>query len=62
MHDVIGTIDHHAPGLGTVDFETISRFLPADVFRTCEFQNFNDPEQVKSGLEFLAEHGCIKKI
>ena len=39
-----------------------SRYLPADAFRTCEFQNFNSPEQVKAGLEFLAEHGCIKKL
>ena len=36
-------------------------YLPEDAFRTCEFQNFNSPEQVKAGLEFLAEHGCIKK-
>ena len=62
LHDVIGTIDHHAPGLGTVDFETISHYLPTEAFRTCEFQNFNNPEQVKAGLEFLAEQGCIKKI
>ena len=62
LHDVIGTTDHYAPGLGKVDFETISRYLPADAFRTCEFQNFNSPEQVKAGLKFLAEYGCIKKI
>ena len=62
LHDVINTADHYAPGLGNVDFETIYRYLPADAFRTCEFQNFNSPEQVKAGLEFLAEHGCIKKL
>ena len=62
LHDVIGTTDHFAPGQGTVDFELISRYLPAEAFRTCEFQNFNSPEQVRAGLEFLAEHGCIKKI
>ncbi len=62
LHDVINTADHYAPGAGNVDFETIYRYLPSDAFRTCEFQNFNSPEQVKAGLEFLAEHGCIKKL
>jgi HAD superfamily hydrolase (TIGR01549 family) len=62
MHDVINTADHYAPGLGNVDFESIYSYLPADAFRTCEFQNFNSPEQVKAGLEFLADHGCVKKL
>ena len=62
LHDVINTADHYAPNLGKVDYQTIYRYLPADAFRTCEFQNFNSPEQVKAGLEFLAEHSCIKKL
>jgi putative hydrolase of the HAD superfamily len=62
LHDVINTADHYAPGLGNMEFETTGNYLPVDAFRTCEFQNFNSPEQVKAGLEFLAEHGCIKKI
>jgi len=62
LHDVINTVDHYAPGLGNVDFETVYRYLPPDAFRTCEFQNFNTPEQVKAGLVFLVEHGCIKKL
>jgi sugar phosphate isomerase/epimerase len=62
LHDVINTTDHYAPGLGNLDFETTGDYLPADAFRTCEFQNSNSPEQVKAGLEFLAEHGCIKKL
>lgn len=62
LHDVITTTDHYAPGLGSVDFESAGGYLPAEAFRTCEFQNFNSPEQVKSGLDFLVEHGCIKKL
>jgi HAD superfamily hydrolase (TIGR01549 family) len=62
LHDVINTTDHYAPGLGNLDFKTTGDYLPADAFRTCEFQNSNSPEQVKAGLEFLAEHGCIKKL
>lgn len=62
LHDVITTTDHYAPGLGSVDFETAGGYFPSEAFRTCEFQNFNSPEQVKSGLDFLVEHGCIKKL
>jgi len=60
LHDVIGIVDHYAPGLGEVDFDMIVPYLPENAFRTCEIQTFNAPEQVKAGLKFLAEHGCIK--
>lgn len=60
LHDIIGIADHYAPGLGEVDFDRLAAYLPADAFRTCEFQMVNTTEQVKAGLKFLAEHGCIK--
>lgn len=60
LHDVRGTTDHYAPGLGIVDFDMVARYLPEGAIRTCEFQNFNTPEQVQAGLRFLAERGCIK--
>jgi sugar phosphate isomerase/epimerase len=60
LHDVLGTTDHYAPGLGNVDFDMVAAYLPENAFRTCEFQTFNTPEQVKTGLKMLVEHGCIK--
>jgi sugar phosphate isomerase/epimerase len=60
LHDVIGVTDHYAPGLGEVDFSMVAKYLPENAFRTCEFQTFNTPEQVRAGLKFLFEHGCIK--
>jgi sugar phosphate isomerase/epimerase len=60
LHDVIGIADHYAPGLGEVDFDKLAAYLPTDAFRTCEFQVVNTTEQVKAGLKFLVEHGCIK--
>ncbi len=62
LHDVAGTSDHYAPGLGDVDFTKAGASLPQNCFRTCEFQTFNTPEQVKAGLAYLAEHGCIKTL
>lgn len=60
LHDVRGTTDHYAPGLGMVDFDMIAAYLPDSAFRTCEFQTFNTPEEVRAGLKFLAERGCIR--
>jgi sugar phosphate isomerase/epimerase len=60
LHDVLGTSDHYAPGLGNVDFSMVAAYLPENAFRSCEFQTFNTPEQVKAGLEFLVKQGCIK--
>ncbi|RPJ24395.1 MAG: HAD family hydrolase [Chloroflexi bacterium] len=62
LHDVIGTTDHYAPGLGQVDFAMVAAYLPENAFRTCEFQTFNTPEQVNAGLKLLVEHGCIKTL
>lgn len=60
LHDVVGLTDHYAPGLGEVDFSMVAAYLPDDAFRTCEFQTFNTPEQVKAGLQVLIERGCVK--
>ncbi len=62
LHDVIGTADHFAPGLGEVDFTSVAASLPENSFRTCEFQAFNTFEHVKAGLRFLADHGCIRTL
>jgi hypothetical protein len=36
--------------------------LPDGAIRTFELQVTNSPEQVKAGLKFLVEHGCVKPI
>jgi len=60
LHDVRGTTDHYAPGRGTVDFDMVAAYLPESAFRTCEFQTFNTPAEVRAGLKFLVEHSCVK--
>lgn len=62
LHDVVGLNDHHAPGLGEVDFDMVVSYLPADAIRTFELQANNTPEQVKAGLNYLIEHGCVKPM
>ncbi len=59
LHDVIGIDDHQYPGSGHVDWAMVARYLPADALRTCEFQNFNSPEQVIAGVHWLEEKGCL---
>jgi hypothetical protein len=38
----------------------VAAYLPDQAFRTCEFQTFNTPEQVRAGLQVLVERGCVK--
>jgi sugar phosphate isomerase/epimerase len=60
LHDVVGVKDHLAPGLGEIDFETISHFLPNDAFRTLEISPGNTLTQVKKGIDVLVNSGCIR--
>jgi len=62
LHDVRGIDDHFTPGTGDLDFPEIAAYLPKNAFRTCEFKDFNTPEQVKIGLQFLFDHGCLQTI
>ncbi len=59
LHDMIGIHDHLAPGLGEIDFDMVAQHLPSRAIRTLELKPSNTPEQVKSGLRYLAQHGCI---
>jgi len=53
LHDVVGVDDHQAAGRGEVDWSLVARHLPAGALRTCEFQPFNSPEQVRAALDLL---------
>jgi sugar phosphate isomerase/epimerase len=62
FHDVKGIRDHHAAGLGEVDWDMVSAYIPANVIRTCEFQDHNTPGQVAEAIQFLADKGCVKRF
>jgi len=62
IHDVIGVTDHYAPGLGEIDFKVIAKYLPEDAFRTFEMLPGNTLAQVKHGLNYMVETGCIKYL
>jgi sugar phosphate isomerase/epimerase len=55
LHDVVGVTDHLAAGLGQVDWEMVTRYLPSGALRTCEFQPFNAPQEVAAGLKWLVD-------
>ena len=59
LHDVVGLTDHLAAGLGHVDWDMVTRYLPQRVMRTFEFTPGNTPDQLRAALEFLASKGCI---
>ncbi len=62
LHDVIGVADHYAPGLGEIDFKVIAKYLPENAFRTFEMLPGNTLAQVKHGINYLVETGCIKYL
>jgi len=62
LHDVIGVTDHYAPGLGEIDFKIIAKYLPENAFRTLEMLPGNTLAQVKHGIHYLVETGCIKYL
>jgi len=62
LHDVLGLIDHYAPGLGEIEFKFISKYLPNDAFRTFEMLPGNTLAQVRDGIQKLVEAGCIQYL
>ena len=62
LHDVIGVIDHYAPGLGEINFTHIAPYLPEDAFRTFELLPSNTLLQIKAGIQHLVEAGCISYL
>lgn len=62
LHDVKGLKDHQAAGLGEIDWDMVSAYLPKDAIRTFEFRGYNTPQQISAALEFLAEKGCIRRL
>jgi sugar phosphate isomerase/epimerase len=55
VHDVVGLRDHLAVGLGQVDWDMVSRYLPSSALCTFEFQPFNSPQDVAAGLKWLTD-------
>lgn len=62
LHDVIGINDHYAPGLGEVDFKMVASYLPENSYKVLEIQGGSSYQQIKAGLSFLVEQGCIRQI
>ena len=62
LHDLVGMDDHLTAGQGDMNWDTVARYLPVNVLRTCEFQNTNSPEQVADGLRWLADNGLVSQV
>ena len=62
LHDVNGLQDHLAPGMGEIDFPSLSPYLVDGVLRTLEVSPDCTTDQIAHGLEVLVEHGCVKKV
>lgn len=53
LHDVIGFVDHRAPGTGCIDWRGLGALLPAHGLRTIELDPAVTPSEVESGIAHL---------
>jgi HAD superfamily hydrolase (TIGR01509 family) len=61
LHDVRGLEDHFSPGLGDIDFNSVSKYIPDDAVRTLEIKGVNDINDIRKGLEVLGKASLISK-
>lgn len=61
-HDVIGIDDHLHPGCGSVNFAAIAAKIRPQTQVTLEVKPQVTSEQIKIGLQFLVEQGCIARL
>lgn len=59
FHDVMGTRDHLACGLGEIDWGWLGGYLAPDTLRTCEFDWYFESEHLWQGVEVLDAAGCL---
>ena len=62
LHDIDGLRDHLAPGLGTMDWEMVARYLPAEAMRTFEVRGHNTPEEIMTGARLLVDKGILERM
>lgn len=59
LHDAIGVEDHQSPGMGSIDFKLIGRYLPQNAIRTLELHPRMTRQQVNQGIRHLAEKKLV---
>ena len=59
LHDVIGIIDHRAPGVGDVDWGYIAEGLPPTALRVFEIDQRQSDEAVQASIAYLRNRGVV---
>lgn len=59
LHDLRGLSDHHAPGAGDLDWDSLAENLPPDVIRVCEIADWNEYDDARRVVPFLQGAGII---
>ena len=60
IHDVKGITDHFSPGIGEVDFDELTSYIPEQSLKIMELHPINTHEKIRSGMESLLEKQIIK--
>ncbi|MDY6834523.1 MAG: sugar phosphate isomerase/epimerase [Chloroflexota bacterium] len=59
LHDVQGIHDHFAPGLGTIDWDLISKKLPHNIIKVCEIGEWNNRKNALQTVPFLKKKDIV---
>ncbi|MFN8472041.1 MAG: sugar phosphate isomerase/epimerase [Anaerolineae bacterium] len=62
LHDTLGLRDHLIPGLGDIDFASLTPYLRDDVARTCELDWFYTPAELRAGVARLVQDGVCAPL
>lgn len=62
LHDTLGLRDHLIPGHGGTDFELVAAHLPNDALRVCELDWYFSPDEIRTGVDHLAQHGLCAPL
>ncbi len=60
IHDVKGITDHFSPGIGDVDFDELTSYIPEEALKIMELHPINTPEKIRSGMESLLKKNIIE--
>ena len=62
LHDTLGLRDHLIPGQGDTNFHMVAAHLPDDALRVCELDWYFSPDEIRTGVDHLAQYGLCTPL
>ncbi len=62
LHDTRGLRDHLIPGHGDIDFNLVAAHIPDDALRVFELDWYFSPDEIRAGVDHVAQHGLCTPL